>query len=176
MNSIPGFPHYLVSPDGKIYSRRFGRPLRSASGKDGYVRQPLVSESGKPVCVYVHRIVAQTYVPNPDGLPEVDHKNGDRSDNRSENLHWVSHRENIRLAMARSGNWLAKLPRRAVPTVAINPTTGARVRHASGRDAAAWVNAEAVAAGGEARPVTGIAANISAAKRTKGLAYGFRWQ
>lgn len=43
---------------------------------------------------YVHRIVAEAFIPNPMGYPCVDHLNGDKTDNRIENLEWVSYKMN----------------------------------------------------------------------------------
>lgn len=45
---------------------------------------------------WVHRLVAKAFIPNPENLPEVDHKNGRKLDNRANNLRWVTHEENLR--------------------------------------------------------------------------------
>lgn len=47
----------------------------------------------------VHRLVAETFIPNPDGLPIVGHRNNIKSDNRVENLYWTTNQENIQKAV-----------------------------------------------------------------------------
>lgn len=48
----------------------------------------------------VHRLVAEAFIPNPDNLPEVNHKNGDKMDNNVSNLEWVDTYDNVHHAMA----------------------------------------------------------------------------
>jgi hypothetical protein len=43
---------------------------------------------------YIHRLVAEAFIPNPTGLPEINHIDGDHSNNRVDNLEWCSHTQN----------------------------------------------------------------------------------
>lgn len=99
---VPGFEGlYMVSNAGEI----MGTPKKTSPGhilattvkKTGYVHACL-SKDGKKHHVSVHRVVAQAFIPNPHFKPEVNHKNGDRSDNRAENLEWATRSENERHA------------------------------------------------------------------------------
>lgn len=60
----------------------------------GYCRVNLC-KNGKPCKAKPHQLVAQAFIPNPDNKPHVDHINTDRTDNRVENLRWVTHKENM---------------------------------------------------------------------------------
>jgi hypothetical protein len=63
-------------------------------GYIGYVGLSL-SKDGKRENVYIHRLVAKAFIPNPDNLPEVNHKDENKKNNRADNLEWVTTQENI---------------------------------------------------------------------------------
>lgn len=77
--------------DGSIRKYK-GKELRPSMNKDGYAMVTLRKNGVAKNC-QVHRLVAGTFLPNPDNLPEVHHKNHDIKDNRVENLQWVSRAE-----------------------------------------------------------------------------------
>ena len=100
---------YEVSNLGRVQSvnrvdssgkRRQSRLLKPIPDKDGYSKVSL-SRSSKVKQVNLQRLVALHFISNPDDLPEVDHINCDRADNRAENLQWISRSSNRRLSWAR---------------------------------------------------------------------------
>lgn len=74
-------------------ARKEGKLLKPSVNKLGYFIVVL-RVNGKPKTHYVHRLVAEAFIPNPEKKPCIDHINTDRTDNRVENLRWVSHKEN----------------------------------------------------------------------------------
>lgn len=72
------------------YTRFFkGRILKPYNDKGGYL-QVSVKIDGKFIKKLVHRLVAQTFIPNPDSLPEINHKDGNRANNNASNLEWCN--------------------------------------------------------------------------------------
>jgi hypothetical protein len=56
----------------------------------------IINENGDKRGFYLHRLIAMTFIPNPDNLEEVNHKNGDPYDNRSDNLEWITRVDNMK--------------------------------------------------------------------------------
>lgn len=76
---------YEVSSYGRVRSLRRGRILTSSINRDGYVRCH-IKVNGVSKYYLVHRMVAEAFIPNPDNLPQVNHKDEDKTNNRVENL------------------------------------------------------------------------------------------
>jgi hypothetical protein len=81
----------------KVSLNTVEKPIQVRYDRSGYFTVRLWDGTNIKT-VFVHRIVAATYVPNPRGKPMANHKNGNKLDNRSINFEWVSHAENIQHA------------------------------------------------------------------------------
>lgn len=86
--------YYQVSNKGRIWSVLSQRYLKPQHDNCGYYRIQLTAKNGKRKTEKVHRLVAINFIDNPDNLPEVNHINHIRDDNRIENLEWCNHKEN----------------------------------------------------------------------------------
>lgn len=84
----------IVCKDGKIKYLK-GRILKPSLGKYGR-NQYTLAKNGHKESVRGYRIVAEAFIPNPLNLPEVNHINGNNTDDRVENLEWVSFEDNLR--------------------------------------------------------------------------------
>lgn len=90
---IEDYPNYFISNTGKIRNVKTGRELSQRLTRYGYLEVHLC-KNGKQNYLKIHRLVAQAFIPNPDNLDTVDHLNSIKTDNRIENLRWLSRSEN----------------------------------------------------------------------------------
>lgn len=95
MKDIVGYENlYAVTEEGQVWGYKRKHYLKPNKDKDGYYYVTL-SKNGIQKSYRVHRIVANTYLPNPNNLSEVHHKDADRTNNRVDNLEWISQEENL---------------------------------------------------------------------------------
>lgn len=84
--------YYLVSNLGRIKNIK-GIHLKGTKQKNGYTLVHLRKQDDE--MMLFHRIVASVFIPNPDNLPQVNHIDGDKTNNSVDNLEWVTAKENI---------------------------------------------------------------------------------
>lgn len=101
--AVPDFADYEVSDGGRVRrvvakERAPAKVLRQFDDGYGY-RRLVLRRDGRSVSIKAHRLVALAFIRNPNALPQVNHKNGVRSDNRVENLEWVTNQGNARHAI-----------------------------------------------------------------------------
>ena len=97
---IPGTNgEYKISNYGKVMTAKTGRILSPAIDMNGYERVCLFKMDSRRR-YKVHRLVAITFIPNPNGKEQVNHKDGNKRNNSVDNLEWVTHKENMRHAKA----------------------------------------------------------------------------
>lgn len=91
---IPDYPNYFINEYGQVKSNYVKKLLKPRTAGRGYFCYQLRNENGVKN-EYIHRLVAKTFIPNPDCLPQVDHIDGDKSNNHISNLRWISNFDNM---------------------------------------------------------------------------------
>ena len=89
---IPGYPGYKANRLGEIKGMR-GGILSPVSDEKGYKRICCWLEDGQ-IGQKVHRLVALTFIPNPDNLAQIDHIDQNKENNCVDNLRWINNRDN----------------------------------------------------------------------------------
>ena len=93
---------YEVSNLGRVRSMKqyygvIARIMPATIQKRGY-KAVMFHINGKARCVKVHRLVAEAFIPNPNHLPQINHKDGDKLNNQATNLEWCTGSQNMRHA------------------------------------------------------------------------------
>lgn len=92
---VPGYEGlYQISDLGNIYSVRYKRFRKSKTDRYGYATVSL-NKHGSQQFFLVHRLVASEFIQNPCNLPEVNHIDGNKQNNRADNLEWCDHSANM---------------------------------------------------------------------------------
>ena len=113
--------NYLVSEDGKIYNKN-NKTLTYGYNHQGYRRAKIPIDCVVKALL-VHRVVAMTYLPNPDNLPEVNHIDGNKANNHVNNLEWVTRHDNQKHAFKlglNSNKGVKNGKARVTPEIAVN--------------------------------------------------------
>lgn len=157
---------YEISSAGRI-RRKDGRILKPWRTRNGYIHATLCNGKSKKQ-VLMHRLVASAFLEKPTGKDVVNHKNCNPSDNRAENLEWVSQSENVKYAydLGRADN-AARKKIRCVETGEVYYSSAA---------AATWVNSEKYHNSKNLNTVSRTIRQCANKDGGRTIAYGLHWK
>ena len=119
---------YMVSNLGRVKSLNYSNTgkegiLNARDNGKGYLRV-ILWKDGKDKKYRINRLVAQAFIPNPDNLPEVNHKDEDKTNNRVENLEWCDRSYNVNYGTRnkKAGKKIAE--KRSKPVFSVNKESG----------------------------------------------------
>ena len=88
MKDVVGYEGlYAVTSCGKVYSYKYKKFLKPWDNGDGYLRVGLCKDNERKE-YKIHRLVAEAYIPNPENLPQINHKDENKANNCLQNLEW----------------------------------------------------------------------------------------
>lgn len=91
--NIPDYPDYFITSCGRVWSFKRNKFLKPKNNGKGYLFVALSNENGRKN-FYIHKLVALTYIPNPEGFDTIDHIDFDKNNNCINNLRWLSREKN----------------------------------------------------------------------------------
>ena len=91
---IEGYPDYMISSDGSVWSCKSHIYLKPAYTKRGYASVELFNKNGSRRML-VHRLVARAFIPNPNNYPQINHIDENPSNNNVDNLEWCTAKYNM---------------------------------------------------------------------------------
>ena len=105
--TIKSVTHYIIDKKGKSRLMKGKILKQTPDRKNGYLSVSLMKE-GKKQTFRTHKLVASTFIPNPDKLPQVNHIDGDKENNYVGNLEWCSCKDNIHHAWKNKLNYVSE--------------------------------------------------------------------
>lgn len=109
---IKGFEEYEVDTEGIVYSKK-GKPLKYSLNHKGYCMINLCVNK-KITGFAIHTLVAKQFIPNPENKPTVNHKDGNKENNKVDNLEWATHKEQMKHAKESLGFEFGSSNRKAI--------------------------------------------------------------
>ena len=106
---LKNYSDYEIYPEtGEIWSYKRNMFIKGRKNTKGYIRIVLIDDNGIKKDMPLHRVIAMAAIPNPDNLPEVNHKDEDKTNNKVSNLEWCTHEYNVNFGTrnARAGEAL----------------------------------------------------------------------
>lgn len=93
--TIDGYENYQVSNMGNVKNIITGKILKGQNNGKGYLHVSLYDNNHKCKIIMIHRLVAKAFIPNPNNLPQVNHIDECKTNNRADNLEWITSEDNI---------------------------------------------------------------------------------
>lgn len=131
---LPNLGKYKISNTGEIYSEYIGGIMKPSMDRYGYMKIKLRKDDGGVFYTTIHRLVATCFLENPLNLPQVNHKDGVKTNNCADNLEWVTVKENI------NHSYETGLNKNINPVVLEDLSTGKIVNFKSLKNVARWLD------------------------------------
>ena len=96
LGRVKSLPRIKINNKGKQLTKE--KIMKPHDFNNGYYKVPLTNKEHLKKYYLVHRLVAQAFIPNPNNFPQVNHKDGDKSNNCADNLEWITREDNIKHA------------------------------------------------------------------------------
>lgn len=94
LTDIPGYQgQYAATPDGHIWSYKSSKFLAETENERGYYKVTLYPNKSPKKCLYVHKLIALTYIPNSENKETIDHIDKNKKNNKVSNLKWATRSE-----------------------------------------------------------------------------------
>lgn len=93
LKPIPNYENYLIDENGNVFSKNVNRFLKQGVNEKGYMTVTLYKNDVR-LKTFVHRLVALAFIPNPNNLPQINHKDENKKNNNVHNLEWCDNRYN----------------------------------------------------------------------------------